>query len=74
MVRYFAEKIRQLAGRPVIVENRPGANGNTPSNTRRVRSPTAATILGDAGSGGGIANQALFKKPPSDAKLLRVAA
>src|SRR4051812_33152891 len=28
LVRYFAEKLRPLAGQAVIVENRPGANSN----------------------------------------------
>src|SRR5688572_6190743 len=28
MVRYFAEKVRALSGRAVVVENKPGANGN----------------------------------------------
>ena len=28
MVRYFAEKLRPIAGRTVIVENKPGANSN----------------------------------------------
>ena len=73
MVRYFAEKIRPLAGRPVIVENRPGANGNIAIEYTARSKPDGYTILVHAGSGIA-ANQALFKKPPFDASLLRVAA
>src|SRR5262245_37505657 len=66
MVRYFGEKIRQLAGRPVIVENRTGANGNIAIEYVARSKPDGYTILVHAGSGIA-ANQALFKKPPFDA-------
>jgi tripartite-type tricarboxylate transporter receptor subunit TctC len=73
MVRYFAEKIRPLAGRPIIVENRPGANGNIAIEYTARSKPDGYTVLVHAGSGIA-ASQALFKKPPFDARLLRVAA
>jgi tripartite-type tricarboxylate transporter receptor subunit TctC len=74
MVRYFAEKIRQLSGRTVLVENRTGANGNIAIEYVARSKPDGYNILVHAGSGIA-ANQALFKKPPFDAsKLLRVAA
>ncbi|MGZ3411073.1 MAG: Bug family tripartite tricarboxylate transporter substrate binding protein [Xanthobacteraceae bacterium] len=74
MVRYFAEKIRHLAGRTILVENRSGANGNIAIEYTARSKPDGYTILVHAGSGIA-ASQALFKKPPFDAgKLLRVAA
>jgi tripartite-type tricarboxylate transporter receptor subunit TctC len=73
MVRYFAEKIRPLAGRTIIVENRPGANGNIAIEYTARSKPDGYTVLVHAGSGIA-ASQALFKKPPFDARLLRVAA
>jgi tripartite-type tricarboxylate transporter receptor subunit TctC len=74
MVRYFAEKIRPLAGRTILVENRPGANGNIAIEYTARSKPDGHTILVHAGSGIA-ASQAMFKKPPFDAgQLLRVAA
>lgn len=74
LVRYFAEKIRLLAGHPVLVDNRPGATGNIAIEYTARAKPDGYTILVHAGSGIA-ASQALFKKPPFDAsKTLRVAA
>lgn len=74
MVRYFAEKIRQLAGHPVLVENKPGATGNIAIEYTTRAKPDGYTILVHAGSGIA-ASQALLKQPPFDAgKQLRVAA
>jgi tripartite-type tricarboxylate transporter receptor subunit TctC len=74
MVRYFAEKMRPLAGHTILVENKPGANGAIAIEyTARAR-PDGYTILVHAGSGIG-ASQALMKTPPYDAaRQLRVAA
>ena len=74
MVRYFAEKLRVLAGRSVIVENKPGANGAIAIEYTARSKPDGYTILVHAGSGIG-ASQALLKNPSFDAaKQLRVAA
>jgi tripartite-type tricarboxylate transporter receptor subunit TctC len=74
MVRYFAEKIRPLAGRAVIVENKPGATGAIAIEYTARAKPDGYTILVHAGSGIG-ASQALLKNPSFDAaKQLRVAA
>jgi tripartite-type tricarboxylate transporter receptor subunit TctC len=74
MVRYFAEKIRPLAGRTVIVENKPGATGAIAIEYTARAKPDGYTILVHAGSGIG-ASQALMKNPPYDAaRQLRVAA
>ncbi len=74
MVRYFAEKVRPLAGRTVLVENKPGATGNIAIEYTTRAKPDGYTILVHAGSGIA-ASQALLKQPPFDAgKQLRVAA
>jgi tripartite-type tricarboxylate transporter receptor subunit TctC len=74
MVRYFAHKLCPLADRTVIVENKPGANGNIAIEYVARAKPDGYTIMVHAGSG--IAgNQHLFKKPPVDAaKQLRIVA
>jgi tripartite-type tricarboxylate transporter receptor subunit TctC len=62
-VRYFAEKLRPIAGRTTIVENKPGAN----SNVGHVLYPFAGTTVA--------ASMHLFKNPPVDVgKALKVAA
>ena len=73
IVRYFAEKMRPIIGRTVIVENKPGASGNIAAEYVARSSPTAIRStshrLLDRGQ------HALFKKPPVDAaKELQVAA
>jgi len=74
MVRYFAEKIRPLAGRTIIVENKSGANGVIAIEYTARAKPDGYTILVHAGSGIG-ASQALMKNPPFDAGTqLRIAA
>lgn len=74
MVRYFADKIRPLAGRTILVENKSGANGAIAIEHTTRAKPDGYTILVHAGSGIG-ASQALLKNPAFDAgKQLRVAA
>ncbi len=74
MVRYFAEKVRVLAGKSIVVENKPGATGNIAIEYTVRSKPDGYTILVHAGSGIA-ASQALLKNPPFDAgKQLRVAA
>ncbi len=41
LVRFFAEKLRVLAGKPMIVENKPGAVRRSRPSTWRGQSPTA---------------------------------
>ncbi len=72
-VRYFADKLRPLAGRNVIVENKVGAASNIATEfvakskpDGHVLYPFAATTVA--------ASMHLFKKPPVDVgKALRVA-
>src|SRR5262247_426439 len=74
LVRYFAEKLRPLAARTVIVENKAGAGGNIATEYVAKSKPDGYTIFVHAGTAVA-ANQSLFKKPPVDvAKAIRVVA
>ena len=74
LVRHFAEKLRPIAKRPVIVENRAGAGGNIATQAAAQAKPDGYTIYVHAGSAVA-ANMHLFKKPPVDVtKALLVAA
>ncbi|MFZ0117037.1 MAG: tripartite tricarboxylate transporter substrate-binding protein, partial [Xanthobacteraceae bacterium] len=71
IVRYFAERIRPMAGKPIIVENRVGASGNLAIEYVARSKPDGYTILlwgGNAVAG----MMSLLKNPPIDvAKTLR---
>ena len=41
IVRFYSEKLSRLAGKPVVVENRPGRTAPSPPPSWRRRSPTA---------------------------------
>jgi tripartite-type tricarboxylate transporter receptor subunit TctC len=74
LVRYFAEKVRQVANRTTIVENKVGAAGNIAAEYTVRAKPDGHTIYIHAGSAIA-ANMSLFKRPPFDAaKDLRIAA
>jgi tripartite-type tricarboxylate transporter receptor subunit TctC len=74
MVRYFAEKLRPMANRTVIVENKVGAGGNIAAEFVVKAKPDGHTIFVHTGSSVA-ANQSLFRKPPFDAaKDIRIAA
>lgn len=74
LVRYFAEKLRPLAGRTVIVENKAGAGGNIATELVARSKADGHTIYVHAATAVA-ANQHLFKKPPVDAgKAIQVAA
>jgi len=74
LVRYFAEKLRQKAGKAVIVENKVGAAGNIAAEYTARAKPDGHTIHIHAGSSTA-ANYWLFKKPPIDpSKDLQVVA
>src|SRR5689334_18896175 len=74
LVRHFAEKLRPIAKRTIIVENRAGAGGNIATEYAARAKPDGYTIYVHAGSGVA-ANMYLFKNPPVDpAKALQVAA
>ena len=65
IVRFLAEKIRPQAGRIILVENKPGANGNLATEFVARAKPDGHTILVHAGSALA-ANMHLFKNPPVD--------
>lgn len=74
LVRHFAEKLRPIAKRSVIVENRAGAGGNIATEYAAKAKPDGYTIYVHAGSAVAT-NMHLFKKPPVDVnKALIVAA
>jgi tripartite-type tricarboxylate transporter receptor subunit TctC len=73
-VRYFAEKLRPLAGRTVIVENKVGAASNIATQFVAKSKPDGHVLYPFAGTTVA-ASMHLFKKPPVDVgKELRVAA
>jgi tripartite-type tricarboxylate transporter receptor subunit TctC len=73
-VRYFAEKLRPIAGRTVIVENKPGAASNIATEFVARSKPDGHTLYQFAGTTVA-ASMFLFKNPPVDVgKALRVAA
>lgn len=74
IVRFVAEKIRPLAGRTIIVENKFGASGNIAAEYVMRSKPDGHTIFVHAASAMA-ANMYLYKKPPIDAgKEIAVAA
>ncbi len=74
IVRYFAEKVRPLAGRTIIVENRVGALGNIAVEYVARSKPDGYTIL-IWGGGNTASMMALRKNPPIDVvTALQVAA
>jgi len=63
--RYFTNKIAELAGKPVIVENKPGANSNIAAGLVANAKPDGNSILFIASSNMA-ANPFLFKSMPFD--------
>lgn len=73
LVRYFAEKVKPLTGKNVIVENRSGAGGNIGIEYVAKSKPDGYTVLVH-GASGVAASMSLFKKPPVDVgKTIQVA-
>jgi tripartite-type tricarboxylate transporter receptor subunit TctC len=73
-VRYFAEKLRPIAGRTVVVENRVGAASNIATEFVARSKPDGHTLYPFAGTTVA-ASMHLFKNPPVDVgKAIRVAA
>lgn len=65
IVRFFAEKMRPLFGKPVVVENRVGALGNIATEYTARSKPDGHTILFAAPSAMA-ANQHILKSPSVD--------
>lgn len=62
MIRYYSNKLSQLAGTPVIVENKPGANGNIATEYVARSKPDGYTIYINPASSTLAAASALYKK------------
>ncbi|HWM47100.1 MAG TPA: tripartite tricarboxylate transporter substrate binding protein [Xanthobacteraceae bacterium] len=74
VVRFYAEKVRALAGRNIIVENKPGAASNIATEYLARSKPDGHTIYIHPASSVG-ANMHLFKNPPVDVgKAIQIAA
>ena len=74
IVRYFADKVRPLTGRNIIVENRSGAGGNIAIEYVARARPDGYTVFVH-GASGVAASMSLFKKPPVDVgKTIQVVA
>jgi tripartite-type tricarboxylate transporter receptor subunit TctC len=74
IVRYFADKMRPLMGRTIIVQNKPGALGNIATEYVARSRPDGYTILVTGGNSVA-ASMHLFKKPSVDAaKAFQIAA
>jgi tripartite-type tricarboxylate transporter receptor subunit TctC len=74
IVRWYAEQVRPLMGRSIIVENRVGAIGNLATEYAARAKPDGHTIYVHGGSAVA-ANMHLFKKPTVDAaKAIQIAA
>ncbi len=65
IVRFIAERMRPLAGKTIIVENKPGANGNIATEYIARAKADGHTMFIHAGSALA-ANMQLFKNPPVD--------
>ena len=66
VVRFFTEQLRQFAGQPMIVENRPGASSSIALQAVARAKPDGYTLL--IGPGNSLTNNAyMLKNPPYDA-------
>src|SRR4051812_31287686 len=66
IVRYYSEKLSKLAGRPVIVENRPGAQGLVATDFVAKSKPDGYTILITPASSTLATAPHIFKQIPFD--------
>jgi tripartite-type tricarboxylate transporter receptor subunit TctC len=74
IVRYFADKMRPLMNRTIVVQNKPGALGNIATEYVARSKPDGYTILVTGGNSVA-ASMHLFKKPSIDAaKAFQIAA
>src|SRR5262245_12573372 len=66
MIRYYSIKLSELAGKPVIVENKPGAAGNIATEFVVRSKPDGYTIMITPASSTLAAAASTFKKLPFD--------
>lgn len=67
LVRYFAEKVSGVAGQTIIVDNKPGANGNLAVEFVARARPDGYTVYVHAGNSTA-ANMHLWHNPPVDVR------
>jgi tripartite-type tricarboxylate transporter receptor subunit TctC len=73
-VRYYAEKMRTVTGRTILVDNKPGALSNIATEYVARAKPDGYTVYIQGGSSIA-ANMSLFKNPPVDVtKTIQVVA
>jgi tripartite-type tricarboxylate transporter receptor subunit TctC len=73
-VRFYAEKLRPIIGRTIIVENKPGAVSNIATEYVARAKPDGYTVY-IQGASSIAANMHLFKNPPVDvSKAIQIAA
>src|SRR5882672_4499332 len=66
LVRFYSDRLSKLAGRAVVVENRPGANGALATDALAKSKPDGYTILITPASSTIAAAPHLFKSLPFD--------
>src|SRR3989441_8435837 len=66
IVRFYSDRLSKLAGRPVIVENRVGANGTIASDALAKSRPDGYTILITPASATIVSAPYMFKSLPFD--------
>src|SRR5215468_8677588 len=66
IVRYYSDKLSRLAGKPVLVENKPGGTGTIATDTVAKAKPDGYTILITPASATIVAAPYLFKSLPFD--------
>jgi tripartite-type tricarboxylate transporter receptor subunit TctC len=66
LVRYYSDKLSKLAGKPVLVENRPGAQGTIGAEYAARARPDGYTVLITPASSTHAAASYTFKKLPYD--------
>jgi tripartite-type tricarboxylate transporter receptor subunit TctC len=66
MIRYYSAKLSELSGKPVLVENKPGANGNIATEYVARAKPDGYTFMITPASSTLAAAASLFKKLPFD--------
>lgn len=66
LVRWYSDRLSRLAGKPVVVDNRPGAQGNIATDLTAKSKPDGYTLMITPGSSTLAAAQHLFRKLPFD--------
>ena len=74
MVRYFAEKLRPLTGRTILVENKPGAGGNIATEYAVRAKPDGYTIFVHAGNTVASNVHLIRNNPVDPAREIQIAA